>query len=294
MPTSQQETPYIVIRQDNNGDVTHVAVRDTPPEAETILTSPTRQTIWRCDSPQSEAATEIFNLACSTAYRDDDPIKWADGSRARAAFNAASDGERAFLRAVEARLVLAGHIDAYTAPVAEEHYGITLTHHGDTWHFYQLNQTWHAALDNQHSIDGWSVISEDVAPVTATATQLADAIRILLADHNEPTTDTVVKLDADQAVNHAADKLVGPEPTHKALKPAWAAWRAAVREHLTNGCRAVGIDQPDAVRNAIRATDYRRRTPSPSLTDEVHALTEAGAQWHHTPSGVFWTDPDQS
>ncbi|KNE83307.1 hypothetical protein AB0B04_19085 [Streptomyces xinghaiensis] len=105
------------------------------------------------------------------------------------------------------------------------------------------------------------------------------------------TPDTVVRLDADRAAEHAASQFVGPEPTDPALRPTWAVWRAAVREHLAAGCRAVGIDRADAIRGALRWTDYERRTPGPSLTDEVDALTEAGAQWHDTPHGVFWTDP---
>lgn len=40
----------------------------------------------------------------------------------------------------------------------------------------------------------------------------------------------------------------------------------------------------------MTTTDYQRRAPR-SLSDEAEALTEAGAQWHHTPFGVFWTDP---
>lgn len=105
------------------------------------------------------------------------------------------------------------------------------------------------------------------------------------------TPDTVVRLDADRAAEQAASQFVGPEPTDPALRPAWAVWRAAVRNHLAAGCRAVGIDRADAVRGALRSTDYQRRTPGPSLTDEVDALTEAGARWHDTPHGVFWTDP---
>ncbi|WP_030183402.1 hypothetical protein [Streptomyces sp. NRRL S-813] len=101
----------------------------------------------------------------------------------------------------------------------------------------------------------------------------------------------VVRLDADAAVDHAVDHLLGPEPADRALRAAWGLWRAAVRDHLAGGCRAVGIDEADAVRGALHVTDYQRRTLGPSLSDEVDALTEAGAQWHRTPYGVFWTDP---
>ncbi|MEU1601252.1 hypothetical protein ABZ468_53460 [Streptomyces sp. NPDC005708] len=139
---------------------------------------------------------------------------------------------------------------------------------------------------------------QPVAPCSPPSPErTADVLRrgraLLTADPADPgTTGTAVRLDADQAVDHAANELVGPEPPNQDLKLAWAVWRAAVRQHLECGCRAVGIDQADAVRNSLRMTDYRRRTPGPSLTDEVDALTEAGAQWHHTPYGVFWTDPD--
>ncbi|MFF1678783.1 hypothetical protein ACFVYG_22420 [Streptomyces sp. NPDC058256] len=132
---------------------------------------------------------------------------------------------------------------------------------------------------------------QSVAPCSPpTAERTADIMRrgraFLIA-----TRDTVIRLDADAAVNHATDQTADPAPSDRALLPAWETWRDAVREHLRNGCRAVGIDQPDAVRSAMRMTDYQRRTPGP-LSDEVDALTQAGAQWHHTPSGVFWTDPD--
>ncbi|MFE8941176.1 hypothetical protein ACFYNX_27340 [Streptomyces sp. NPDC007872] len=61
---------------------------------------------------------------------------------------------------------------------------------------------------------------------------------------------------------------------------------------IHNGCRAVGIDQADAVQGAITATGYQRRTAG-SLYNEIDALTAAGAWWHYTPHGVFWTDADQ-
>ncbi|MFF1678771.1 hypothetical protein ACFVYG_22360 [Streptomyces sp. NPDC058256] len=184
--TPEQDAPvFIEIRQAINGDVTYVAVRDTAPYSELVLASPARHTVWHHDSTRSTVATEVFNAVYSTSYRDDNPAQWSDGRRARAAFNAAPDGERAFLRTLEAHLILAGYIGAHTAPVAEEIHGIALALDHETWHFYQLNDTWHAAVGNQHSIDGWSVINDTLAHITATAAQLADAISTFLADHSD-------------------------------------------------------------------------------------------------------------
>ncbi|MFD6329156.1 hypothetical protein ACFWGI_06205 [Streptomyces niveus] len=143
-------------------------------------------------------------------------------------------------------------------------------------------------------------IYQPVAPCSPpTAERTADIMRrgraFLTGARDEPgpahTPDTVIRLNADAAVNHAVARVAGPAPAYRALRPAWETWRAAVHEHLLNRCRAVGIDESDAVRSAMTHTDYQRRTPGP-LSDEVEALTGAGALWHHTPYGVFWTDPD--
>lgn len=193
MPThtpKQDEPAYIEIRQALNGDVTYVAVHDTPPYTEPILAAPGRHTIWRHDSTQSTEATEVFNVVCSTAYRDDDPAQWANGRRTHAAFDASANGERAFLRTVEAHLVLAGHIDAYATPGAEESHGIALAHGDSTWHVYQLSDSWHAAVRDPHSIYGWSVIDESIAPGTASASQLAEAISAFLADNTDTAAPT--------------------------------------------------------------------------------------------------------
>ncbi|MFE0778072.1 hypothetical protein [Streptomyces sp. NPDC058861] len=103
---------------------------------------------------------------------------------------------------------------------------------------------------------------------------------------------TMRRLDAEEAVTHAVDKIVGAAPVHPALTAAWSSWRSVVDDLIHSGCRAVGIDQADAVRGAITAVGYQRRTTG-SLHDEVEALTAAGAWWHDTPQGVFWTDADQ-
>ncbi|MFD6471613.1 hypothetical protein [Streptomyces goshikiensis] len=92
-------------------------------------------------------------------------------------------------------------------------------------------------------------------------------------------------------MNHAVDKTVGAAPVHPALIAAWTSWRGAVHDLIHSGCRAVGIDQADAVQGAITATGYQRRTTG-SLYKEIDALTAAGAWWHDTPHGVFWTDAD--
>ncbi|WP_327309785.1 hypothetical protein OG730_41620 (plasmid) [Streptomyces sp. NBC_01298] len=92
-------------------------------------------------------------------------------------------------------------------------------------------------------------------------------------------------------MKHAVDTAVGAAPVHPGLIPAWTSWRGVVHDLIHSGCRAVGIDQADAVQGAITMAGYQRRTTG-SLHNEIDALTAAGAWWHHTPHGVFWTDPD--
>lgn len=132
---------------------------------------------------------------------------------------------------------------------------------------------------------------QPVAPCSPPAPErTADIMRRGRAFLIATRRDSVIRLDADAAVNYATDRAVGPAPADRALLPAWETWREAVYHRFHNACRAVGLDQPDAVRSAMRATGYQRLTPGP-LSYEVDTLTQAGAQWHHTPSGVFWTDP---
>jgi hypothetical protein len=102
----------------------------------------------------------------------------------------------------------------------------------------------------------------------------------------------VIELDADKAVAHAGRSAVGPEPHDPDQKHDWEALYAELRARYLNGCRVVGICREDAVSSAIDLGLYEPSSSPRSMVAEVEALTAAGAQWHHTPYGVFWTDPE--
>ncbi|MEU9421198.1 hypothetical protein [Streptomyces sp. NPDC048272] len=128
-------------------------------------------------------------------------------------------------------------------------------------------------------------------PAPERTAQLMRRGRAALTAVRDDTIIVVHRLDADAAMEHAVDKAVGDVPVHPDLLPAWTSWREAVHDLIHNGCRVVGIDQADAVEGAMAKTGYQRRTTG-SLTNEIDALTAAGAWWHHTPHGVFWTDAE--
>ncbi|MGI5133827.1 hypothetical protein [Streptomyces sp. CA-106110] len=182
--TATVAATYVDIAQAADGRVARVALHDGPPDPDPLILSAAIRTVWQHTPQDGPAATEVFNLLCSDVYRDDDPSQWAQADTARTAFHAENAPERVLLRTVEAHLILAGHTTAHTAPATVETHGITLTDNGDTWFFCQAyGDTWQAAVrSNGHSIYDWSILNEAIAPPTATAQEVADAIRALLAD----------------------------------------------------------------------------------------------------------------
>ncbi|MGW0094885.1 hypothetical protein ACWDWS_38790 [Streptomyces sp. NPDC003328] len=91
---------------------------------------------------------------------------------------------RALLRTVEAHLILAGHTTAHTTPAVAETHGIALTHNDASWFFCQPGDGWQATVrTNGHSSYDWSVLPETIAPPTATAEEVTDAIRATLTDN---------------------------------------------------------------------------------------------------------------
>ncbi|MFE2852682.1 hypothetical protein ACFXJO_16320 [Streptomyces lavendulae] len=143
----------------------------------------------------------------------------------------------------------------------------------------------------RYAICTYQAVAPCSPPAPERTAQLMRRGRAALTAVRDHMINTVHKLDADAAVKHAVDKAVGKAPSHPELIPAWTSWREAVHDLIHNGCRAVGIDQADAVEGAMTKTGYQRRTTGP-LTIEIEALTAAGVLWHHTPHGVFWTDLD--
>ncbi|MEU1596667.1 hypothetical protein ABZ468_28405 [Streptomyces sp. NPDC005708] len=178
------DTIYVDVTQTADGRITHVALLDSPPDPDPLILSTAIRTVWQHTPQDGPAATEVFNLLCSDVYRDDNPSQWAQADTARTAFHAENAPERVFLRTVEAHLILAGLTTAHTAPATVETHGITLTDNGDTWVFCRAyRDAWQAAVRSSgHSIYDWSVLNEAIAPPTATAKEVADAIRALLAD----------------------------------------------------------------------------------------------------------------
>ncbi|MGW2937668.1 hypothetical protein ACWDA7_38990 [Streptomyces sp. NPDC001156] len=174
---------FVDIQQAADGRVTDVTVHASPPDPDSLITSAVHRTVWHHYPLIGPAAREVFNLVCSDEYRDDNPSQWKQADAARTAFHAEPAAERAFLRTVEAHLILAGHTGAHTAPVTVETHGIVLTQDDRTWFFCRYGDDWQTAIHDGHSTDGWSVINEHLAPPTASAEEVADAIRATLADN---------------------------------------------------------------------------------------------------------------
>ncbi|MCX5083697.1 hypothetical protein [Streptomyces sp. NBC_00401] len=207
---------YVTLHQLPDRRVHAVAVSAERPALEELWSSTVRHTVWAA-YPQSGAASvtasPVWNPGLTEFYRDDDRNEWAKWTRTQREFHGDSD-ERRRLRAVEAWLIQAGHIDAHTGLVAAQTYGLTIESAG---HEYSaLQNTAGAWLINVDFLDYWD--PEPLAPANASPRQVAAAILARIHDG-----------DSRRDLHRAARiYLAVSDPTRSARRTA-ARWWARVR-----------------------------------------------------------------
>ncbi|MGA5411510.1 hypothetical protein ACPCSC_30185 [Streptomyces lavendulocolor] len=177
------EPLYLTITQRPDGRIDSVTVTDTAPFPEDLYSS-IRSTVWTTPVPEYEDspanAAKVLDLALSGTYRHEDGRQWANGERAAANFHTPHNPERATLRAVEAHIIRAGHLDVTTGPVQCQGYGLTIitgNHHGGQHDVYRhTDGTWQIAMQDITSCEGWYVFPGTLAPANASPRAVAAAI----------------------------------------------------------------------------------------------------------------------
>lgn len=193
-PSTQPAIAYITVAQLPNGRVSSVTVSNdyAPDPMEAFMGEP-RATVWTTPMPEYEGdpanAVKVLDLALSSEYQDQAGGEWAYGEREEIKFRHDHTGERAYLRNVEARLIRAGFLDAYTGMVRNQGYGLTLVG-GNEHYAYKENDGWHFASEDCVSFEGWYARPSTIAPAGASPRRVAAAIVACLADHGViDTTD---------------------------------------------------------------------------------------------------------
>ncbi|MFJ8301315.1 hypothetical protein ACIQ9R_36190 [Streptomyces sp. NPDC094447] len=182
---------FIVVRSKPDGRTTSVEVIDSPPWNDSVFRENGRTTVWQTLLPEYEGepahAVKVLDLAHSTDYRDENGTDWSKGEEAARKFYRDS-AERAFLRAVEARLTLAGFLNSYTGVVRCQDFGLTLDGSDEHWAFRHVDGTWEFATNDVTDMDGWHH-KGTIAPANASPARVAAAILVQLADYGDVTLD---------------------------------------------------------------------------------------------------------
>ncbi|MFJ4342643.1 hypothetical protein [Streptomyces sp. NPDC088915] len=189
---------YITVGTRPDGRVTSVELSDYPPSNDTTFRENVQATVWQTPLPEYEEdtarAVKVLDLELSTAYHTDDESEWARGEESARAFRFDRTDERAFLRAVEARLILAGVLDAHAGMVHCQGYGITLDTGEEHWAYRDGTGEWNFATRDILDMEGWSHRADAIAPATASPRRLAAAILLHLTDAGDVDTATLPPL----------------------------------------------------------------------------------------------------
>ncbi|MFD7205929.1 hypothetical protein [Streptomyces sp. NPDC059893] len=123
---------YVTLHQLPDRRVHTVDVSTERPTLDELWSTTVRHTVWAAypqSGTASVTASPVWDPALTPDYHDADPNEWAKWTRTQREFHADSD-ERRRLRAVEAWLIQAGHIDAHTGLVAAQTHGLTIENAG--------------------------------------------------------------------------------------------------------------------------------------------------------------------
>ncbi|MGP3776992.1 hypothetical protein ACTWJ8_39785 (plasmid) [Streptomyces sp. SDT5-1] len=139
------DTVHIVIEQLADGRVSSVSTVPDAPTIEELHSGGIRKTVWQSgpvDDEDGAPAQLVWNPSLTPMYGRDDRFEW-ENSRARVnAFHGPS-AERRALRQVEARLVLAGHLDVHTGTVAAMTHGLTVVSSTAEYAVFRDSEGWH-------------------------------------------------------------------------------------------------------------------------------------------------------
>jgi hypothetical protein len=183
--TTDGEPLFVTVTQLSDGRVSGVEITDIQPAPDEVFPGNYRATVWTAPLSEYEGdpstAVKVLDLALNNHYRDDDGHGWSEGERAAKAFHNDTNGERAFLRSVEARVISAGYLDIYTGMVACHDYGLSVGDPGAEHVIMKWRDGWRWAALDCIDIDGWYMQPGTIAPVDASPRQVAAAIITNLA-----------------------------------------------------------------------------------------------------------------
>ncbi|MFE1270583.1 hypothetical protein [Streptomyces sp. NPDC058758] len=188
-PAGDTDEPlFITVRTEPDGRVTAVELTDCPPWNDSVFRENGRSTVWQTPLPAYEGdpahAMKVLDLAHSTTYRNENGTEWSKGEEEARAFYNNRTEERAFLRAAEARLILAGFLDGYTGIVRCQDYGLTLVGAEEHWAFRNHDGAWEFATRDFLAMEGWDH-KGTIAPADASPARVAAAVLIQLADASD-------------------------------------------------------------------------------------------------------------
>lgn len=171
---------YLEITQHADGRINTITTSDRAPFPESVFLWSARTTVWTTNVPVHGAehdAEKVLDLSLSTAYQDEDADQWATGERAASAYYAAHSSERTTLRAVEASIIRAGHLDVTTGVISRQGYGLTITtgHGGEHVIYRNADGTWAIAMVDAYEDGGWYAFGT-IAPANASPRHVAAAI----------------------------------------------------------------------------------------------------------------------
>ncbi|MET9528172.1 hypothetical protein [Streptomyces coeruleorubidus] len=180
-PEREDESLFISVATTADGRVESVQVSELEPYADDTLYRSGRTTVWTVEYPEYSDtdtfdADKTLDLAHTFRYRHQDADGWVKGERIAADFYASNSPERATLRAIEAHLIQAGYLDAYTGMVMCQGYGLTLIQGGEEFYVFRMSDGWHRAMRDHTSCDGWYEFPGVFAPADASPRRVANEI----------------------------------------------------------------------------------------------------------------------
>ncbi|WP_330335662.1 hypothetical protein OHS33_39175 (plasmid) [Streptomyces sp. NBC_00536] len=177
---------YVTITQRPDGRVSDVELSDEAPDRFDVWTNQPASTVWATPAPahwdgDNATAAKVLDLAVSSDYRFGDGHGWSEGERDEFEFRTDKSEERAFLRAVEAHLIRAGHLDVHTGVVGCREYGLLLRGIGEDCAFLRPDG-WAYGFADCFEPDGRFVYPDPIAPCDSSPRYVAAAILAVLVD----------------------------------------------------------------------------------------------------------------
>ncbi|MER5952066.1 hypothetical protein ABT127_39120 [Streptomyces sp. NPDC001904] len=214
---------FVTVRQLPDGRVHEVDVSDEAPDIDSLCTGTVRKTVWAVsprpgtavDDDTALRAAKVWDAVRGPYYRHCDRAEWRSRGTQERQFHGAS-AERRTLRAVEAWLIRAGHLNVHTGVVAVQQFGLTATGPDAEVVVFRASDTvpWEYVVE---FLDFWE--PEKLAPAGASPRRVAAA-----------TLAALYRYRADRAQLHPLARLyLAADDVRQSTGRAVARWREKTR-----------------------------------------------------------------